>query len=109
MRGQKSARKSFTYYLKSIIKVIASLTTKVQLTPSKAELRQSFSAWVYRMQLRFQVFTLIGSKQGNYLENATACSKRTLKTTVATQLKTQCLTENVGVNASGNLVFKYEE
>jgi hypothetical protein len=31
--------------------------------------------------------TLVGSYQGNYFENATACSKRTLKTTVATQLK----------------------
>jgi len=30
--------------------------------------------------------SLVGSNQGNYFENATACSKRTLKTTVATQL-----------------------
>jgi len=30
---------------------------------------------------------LVGSNQGNYFENATACSKRMLKTTVATQLK----------------------
>jgi len=30
--------------------------------------------------------TLVGSNQGNYFEIATACSKRTLKTTVATQL-----------------------
>jgi hypothetical protein len=30
---------------------------------------------------------LIGSNQGNFFENAIACSKRTLKTTVATQLK----------------------
>jgi len=29
---------------------------------------------------------LAGSNQGNYVENATACSKRELKTTVATQL-----------------------
>ncbi len=35
----------------------------------------------------FKEITLVGSKQGNYFENATACSKRTLKTTVATQLK----------------------
>jgi len=34
----------------------------------------------------FKEITLIGSNQGNYFENATACSKRTLKTTVATQL-----------------------
>jgi len=35
----------------------------------------------------FKVITLIGSNQGNYFENAIACSKRTLKTTVAMQLK----------------------
>jgi len=34
----------------------------------------------------FKVITLIGSNQGNYFENATACSKCMLKTTVATQL-----------------------
>jgi len=37
----------------------------------------------------FKVITLVGSNQGNYIENATACSKRTLKTTVATQRKIQ--------------------
>jgi hypothetical protein len=37
----------------------------------------------------FKEITLVGSNQGNYFENATACSKRTLKTTVATQLKEQ--------------------
>jgi len=35
----------------------------------------------------FKVITLVGSNQCNFFENATACSKRTLKTTVATQLK----------------------
>jgi len=35
----------------------------------------------------FKVITLVGSNQGNYFENATACSIRTLKTTVATQLR----------------------
>ncbi len=34
----------------------------------------------------FKEITLVGSNQGYYFENATACSKRTLKTTVATQL-----------------------
>ncbi len=34
----------------------------------------------------FKEITLFGSNQGNYFENATACSKRTLKTTVATKL-----------------------
>jgi len=33
-----------------------------------------------------KAITLFGSNQGNYFENAIACSKRTLKTTVATQL-----------------------
>jgi len=40
------------------------------------------------MQLRFQEFTLVGSNQGNYYENTTACNKRTLKITVATGPKT---------------------
>jgi len=35
----------------------------------------------------FKVITLVGSSHGNYFENAIACSKLTLKTTVATQLK----------------------
>jgi hypothetical protein len=35
----------------------------------------------------FKVITLVGSNQHNYFENAIACSKRTFKTTVATQLK----------------------
>ncbi len=34
----------------------------------------------------FKEITLVGSNKGNYCENTTACSKRTLKTTVATQL-----------------------
>ncbi len=32
------------------------------------------------------MFTACSFNQGNYFENATACSKRTLKTTVARQL-----------------------
>jgi len=52
---------------------------------------------VLRMRLHtacgcvFQEITLVDSNQGNYFENATACSKCTLKTTVATQLKKQLL------------------
>ncbi len=34
----------------------------------------------------FKVLMLVSSNQGNYFENALACSKRTLKTRVATQL-----------------------
>jgi len=44
------------------------------------KLRRAFYACV------FKEITLVGSNQGNYFENATDCSKRTLKTTVATQL-----------------------
>jgi len=52
-------------------------------------LRRAFYACVYCMQLRFQsnYLGLSQPNQGNYFENATACSKRTLKTTVATELK----------------------
>ncbi len=36
-----------------------------------------------------KLITLVGLNQGNYLENATACSKRMRKTLVATQLYLQ--------------------
>jgi len=42
----------------------------------------------------FKVITLIGSNQGIYFENATVCSKRTLKMTVAMQLYYYCSFEN---------------
>jgi len=35
----------------------------------------------------FKVITLVWANHGNYFENAIACVKRTLKTTVATQLE----------------------
>jgi len=35
----------------------------------------------------FILVTLVWANQGNYIENANACSKRTLKTIVVTQLK----------------------
>jgi len=38
------------------------------------------------MQLLFKIITLVGSNQGNFFENAATCSKRMLKTLVATQL-----------------------
>jgi hypothetical protein len=50
---------------------------------SKAALGRAFTACV-RVS---KEISLVGSNQGNYFENTTACSKRTLKTTVATQLK----------------------
>ncbi len=46
----------------------------------------------------YKEITLVGSNQGNYFENATACSKRTLKTTVATQLQWQTISTHSGVN-----------
>jgi hypothetical protein len=39
-----------------------------------------------RCDTRFQR-ALVGSNKDGYFENATACSKRTMKTGVATQLK----------------------
>jgi len=35
----------------------------------------------------FKEITLVGSNQGNFFENATACSETHVETTVATQLK----------------------
>jgi len=43
------------------------------------------------MQLRFQSYYFGWLKPVYYFENATACSKRKLKTTVATQLKSSLL------------------
>ncbi len=46
----------------------------------------------------FKEITLVGSNQGNYFENATECSKRTLKTTVATQLYSEVHLTKSGLN-----------
>jgi len=43
--------------------------------------------WAPAFVCVFEVSTLDYVNQGKYFENATACSVRTLKTTVATQLK----------------------
>jgi len=43
----------------------------------------------------FKEITLVRSNQGNYFENATARGKRTLKTTVATQLYAHFITVKV--------------
>jgi len=46
---------------------------------------------------------LVGSSQRNYFENATACSKRTLKTTVATfTLYAPCQELKEHCNSSGS-------
>ncbi len=45
--------------------------------------QRAFTACVFVLK----VITLIWANQGNFFENATACSKRMRKTLVATQLK----------------------
>ncbi len=45
--------------------------------------QRAFTACVFV----FEVITLVWANQGNFFENATACSKRMRKTLVATQLK----------------------
>jgi len=49
----------------------------------------------------FNEITLAGSNQGNYFENENACSKRKLKTTVATQLKHTKRGEYLKINLTG--------
>ena len=48
----------------------------------KTRFRHAFTA----CSCVFKVITLVGSNHSNYFDNATACSKRTLKMRVATQL-----------------------
>jgi len=79
---------AITYYLcfhkcltrkKDIISGNNSFTVKLS---RDSRFQRAFTAGV----CVFKVITLVGSNQCNYIENATAFSKRTLKTTVATQL-----------------------
>jgi hypothetical protein len=56
--------------------------TFVETSRCDSHFEQAFTA----CSCVFKVITLIGSNQGNYFKNTIACSKRTLKTTVATQL-----------------------
>ncbi len=58
--------------------------------------RRAFTAYV----CVFKLITLVVSNQHNYFENANACIKRTLKTTVATQLDTQALFFKVALNTT---------
>ncbi len=51
----------------------------------------------------FKEITLVGLNQGNYFENENACSKRTLKTTVATQLNSSLLQEAFNTTTYHNL------
>ncbi len=68
----------------------------------KAVLRQSFSMCVYCMLLRFQSnYTGLSQPIGKYFANA--CSKRTLKTTVATQLN--CWSLNLIQNSQSSKIL----
>jgi len=75
------------------------ITLKIQLHAINANVKQ-LSQLSYKLRCDehfmhaftacacvFKEITLVDSNQCNYFENVTECSKRTLKTTVATQLK----------------------
>ncbi len=62
-------------------------TPEQQRTSIKLRCDERFTHAFTECERVFKEFTLVGTNQGNYFENATACSKRTLKTTVATQFK----------------------
>jgi hypothetical protein len=68
----------------AFIKVSGNLLLKLRCD---SRFQRAFTAW----SCVFKVFTLIGSNQGNYFENATTYSKRMRKTLVATQLIINCL------------------
>ncbi len=78
-------RESFP--IMSLSKVTLNLQIEELSFVVKAKLRQSFSKCVYCIRLRFQSNCHGWLKPAKILWNATACSKRTLKTTVTTQLK----------------------
>jgi len=67
---------SFDFVGKDYLPLTLQLTRTTWYSPQMTKMPEGESAT-----------TLIGSNQGNYFENAIACSKRTLNTTVATQLK----------------------
>jgi hypothetical protein len=47
----------------------------------KLRCKERFTHAITACSCVFKELTLVGSDQGNYFENATSCSKRTLKTT----------------------------
>jgi len=55
----------------------------------KAVFQHAFSACVYCCSCVFKKITFVGSNQGYYFENVTACGKHVLKTRVATHLKSK--------------------
>jgi hypothetical protein len=84
LKIMKSFRKMFKLYYGF------SLTRKGNLikvrSVHKAACDERFTHAFTACERVFKEITLVGSHQGNYFEYATACSKRILKTTVATQL-----------------------
>jgi hypothetical protein len=60
---------------------------EIEISPLNLRCDERFTHAFTACGCVFKEITLVGSKQVNYFENATACSKRMLKTTVATQLK----------------------
>jgi len=72
---------------KRVRKTLMKLTPEQQRTLIKLRCDERFTHAFTACERVFKEITLVGSNQGNYFENATTCSKRTLKTTVATQLK----------------------
>jgi len=85
-----TVRDSFLYYLKkslSQFSTLALLPTDLKLS-CDSRFRCAFIVCV----CVFKVITMVGSSQCNYIENTNVCSKRMLKTTVATLLKAlECL------------------
>ncbi len=72
---------------KAACKMLVKLTTvytwiKLKLS-CDSRFQRAFTACVFV----FEVITLVWTNQGNFFENATACSNRMRKTLVATQLK----------------------
>ena len=72
---------SFNYTVFWPFLMCTSSVHKFEIKCFKAKLQRSFSTCFYCV---FKVITLVGSNQRNFFENATACSKSTLKTTVTT-------------------------
>ncbi len=75
-------KKEFFLHLKTNCDAFSNTVNGWVKLSCDSRFQRAFTAYSYV----FKVITLVGSNQGNYFENAIACSKRTLKTHVATQL-----------------------
>jgi len=80
MEVLKEAKKQRQRFFIKLHKIYVFLPLKLSCD---SRFQRAFTACV----CAFKVITLISSNQRNFFENANACSKRILKTTVATQLK----------------------